>query len=92
MKKKIKVTGSRKVVRATRSAVVDISERMQILAQKVTKLAEMAERTWEGSKPGQQKAKAELKKAAQEAVSFAKDVRKGLKEGLAEIQKRNKKR
>jgi hypothetical protein len=81
----------KKVVKATREAVVSAAKHMQMFRQRTLELAANAERTWHDSKPRREKAQAELLKAAQEAMAFARDVQDGLKQGFAEIKKRNKK-
>ncbi len=75
------------VAKATRDAIVGTAASMQALNQKTTELAQMAERKWEESKPRQQKAKDALKKAAEKVVGFGKDVGRGIKEGIATVQK-----
>lgn len=87
MKKK-----NRKVVNATRDAVVNAVKRMETLRKKTGELAKKAQKRWKESKPQREKAERELKKGARRAVAFGKEVRDGLKQGLSEIQKRNKKR
>jgi hypothetical protein len=91
MKKNTMTKESRKVSQATRDAVVRLAEGIAVLKQKSTEFAQKTGETWEKSKPQQQKAKEELKKAAHEVVEFGKEVRDGLKEGFAEVQKRNHK-
>ena len=83
---------SRKVTKATRDAVIAAAQRMQLLKLQTIALARKAGNKWEGSKPQQQKAKDAVKKAASRIVDFERSVREGLKQGLAEVKKGNKKR
>ena len=91
MKKTSKASSSA-VLTNTRNAVIIAAERMQQLAKETKKLVGAAEKKWEDSKPAQKKAKTELKKIAAQAARIGRDVQEGLKEGFAEVQKRNKKK
>lgn len=91
MKESNKTKESRKVMKTTRDAVIAAAERMRLLKQKTMALARKAENKWEGTKPQQQKAKEALKQAGRTIVDFEKDVREGLKQGLAEVKKRIRK-
>ena len=90
--KKEKTASSSAVLANTRNAVIVAAERMQKLAEETKKLVVTAEKKWEQSKPAQQKAKKELKRITAQAAQIGRDVREGLKEGFAEVQKRNKKK
>ena len=83
-------TGSRNVVRTTRDAVVGAADSVRTLQKKTAELAAKVGKRWEASKPRQERAKDELKKVGRKVVTFGKDVRKGLEEGLAEAKKRGK--
>ena len=74
------------VSKATRDAVVSTAAHVQMLKEKTTELAHKAGEKWEESKPRQQEAKNEIKKAAHKVVDFGKDVHKGFKEGVSEVQ------
>lgn len=78
------------VSNTTRSAVVGAAEQMRILREKTAELAHKAGEKWEESNPQRQKAKDMLEKTAQHIVDFGKEVQNGFKEGIAEVQKRNK--
>ena len=80
----------RKVAVATRDAVVVAAARVETLRKKTVILAAEANKRWKASKPRRQKATGELKKAAQHAVAFGKDVGEGLKEGFATVRKGKK--
>ncbi len=88
MNAKMKQTNT---VKATREAVVAAARRAGMLRQKTAKLARDSQKTWKGSKSRQQATK-QLEKAARTVVRFGKDVREGLKEGIAEVQKKNKRK
>ena len=80
---------ARPVVNATRDAVVNAAERIDLLKKKTAELARKAGKKWEESKPRRQKATDDLKKAGHRVIGFGKDVGDGLKEGIAEAKKRN---
>lgn len=92
MKNKPKTKPSSAVLTNTRNAVILAAERMQKLASETKKLVGAAEKKWEQSKPAQRQIKNELKKVAAQAAIIGRDVREGLKEGFAEVQKRNTKK
>lgn len=85
-----KTKNSRDISKITRDAVVSAAEHMRTLRDKTTELAHKAGEKWEESNPQRQKAKEELERAAGRVVLFGKEVDKGFKEGVAEVQKRNK--
>lgn len=80
------------VSKATRDAVVGAAERVQILKERTTNLAQRAGEKWEESKPHRQKVEDELKKATEKIVDFGKEVQKGFKAGVAEVQNSNRKK
>ncbi len=87
MKKKNTTQEVRRVVDATRDAVVVAAARARTLKKTASQIASEAGKRWEASKPRRQKAQRELKEAARQVVAFGRDVRKGLKEGFAEAKK-----
>ena len=79
---------SRKVVEATRNAVVGAGERARMLKSKTTELGRKAQMKWQETKPKLQKTKSGVKKVGQRVVGFGKDVKKGVTEGISELRKR----
>ncbi len=78
------------VVKVTRDAVIRTAAGVRALQKKTAELAADAKKRWEESKPRQQRAKDQVRKAAQQVVDFGKDVGEGLKEGLADVRKGDK--
>lgn len=83
--KHAEIKSNKKVAKTARDAVLNVADRVQDLKEKTW-------RAWEESKPRQQKIKENLRVAGEKVVAFGKDVGTGFKEGIAEVQKRNKKR
>ncbi len=77
-------------MRTTRDAVVGAAEKIQLLRKKAIALARKAGNKWEDTKPQQQKAKEALKQAGRTIADFERDVREGLKQGIAEVKKRSR--
>ena len=82
-------TSSEKVTKATRDAVIKAAARLQKLANQSAKLAAEAEKKWQESKPRQQKLKNDLQKIAEQIVAFGNEVSEGLKQGFAEVKRKN---
>ncbi|MGC9602702.1 MAG: hypothetical protein ABSE76_03115 [Minisyncoccia bacterium] len=79
------------VSKATRDAVVETARQVQVLKDETTDLAHKAGRKWEESKPRREKAKNQLRNAADSLVDFGKQVQEGFNQGIAEVQKKKKK-
>ena len=75
----------------TRDAVVGAAHAVRTVQEKADELVHGVDEKWEESKPQQQKAKDELKKAKDRVIEFGQEVEKGFKEGIVEVQKRKEK-
>lgn len=78
------------VAKATRDAIVGTAASIEALKEKTAELARDAEKKWQESKPGQQKAKDALKKAAGKVSEFGHDFARGVKQGIQQVQKGGK--
>ena len=77
--------------KATRNVVVETARQVKVLQDETTNLAHKAGKKWEESKPQREKAKSNLKKAADSVVDFGKQVKEGFNQGIADVQKKKKK-
>ncbi|MBV9349859.1 MAG: hypothetical protein JO026_03840 [Patescibacteria group bacterium] len=82
---------SSSTVKAARDAVVNAAAHVDLLKKKTDSLAKEAEKKWQGTKPSREKARQELRKAAELLLEFERDVKEGIRQGLAEVKKKNRK-
>jgi hypothetical protein len=75
------------VAQATRDVVVGSVEHARALKEKAVQVAAFVEKKYEASKPAQEKAKGTVKNAIGKAATFSKEVGKGFKQGISEVQK-----
>lgn len=80
-----KTTRTQSVADSTRKLVVKAGDHFQNIKEKATQ-------SWNDSKPYQQKIKENLKEVGQKVADLGEGVSVGLREGIAEVQKKNKKR
>ncbi|HWP61264.1 MAG TPA: hypothetical protein VN495_01540 [Candidatus Paceibacterota bacterium] len=74
--------------RIARDVVVRASEDVQALKRQSTKLVQSARNSWQHSEPRREQAKKEMQKATNRVVAFGKDLKAGVRQGFAEVQKR----
>lgn len=74
-----------KVAKATRNAVINVADRVESLKNK-------AGRAWDQTEPHQLKIRNNLKETGRKVAAFGEGLTTGLKEGIAVVKKRKKKK